>query len=258
MKKLLPILLITFCITPSVFAAQINDVGGHSTATQNAVQEDDKTSMEKIDTRKNAEIKKLILGGPSAWIAAGKGYLDLGITKLSDSISDAFSSDDEEGGGSTKKGELPEGKQMATTYDSKFKRDSNPETAGTSNKAKTSKNTEIATTELATYGYSYGIANRVVASRNVGDDTTSVGKAAEEKTSSSNDLGSAVAASTATANTNAQIFNNLVRAAAITNAQRALAITEQNNPTNSILDSVLTGGMGGMGGGIGDALGGMF
>jgi hypothetical protein len=195
-----------------------------------------------------------MLGGPSAWLAAGKGYLDLGITTISDSISDAFSSDDEEGGGGAKKGELPEGKQMATTYDSKFKRDTNPETAGIANKATTSKNAEVAVTELSTYGYSYGIANRVIASRNVGDDTSSVGKAAEEKTSSSNDLGSAVAASTATANTNAQIFNNLVRAAAITNAQRALAVTEQNNSTNSILDSVLTGGMGGIGG----ALGGMF
>lgn len=256
MKNLLTILLLSFYFSSISFAAQINDVGGHSTATQNAVQEDDKTSVEKIETRRNAEIKKLILGGPNAWLEAGAGYLDLGITKISDSISNAFSSDEEEGG-DNKKGALPEGETMAKTYDSKFNRDTNPETAGIANKAKTSKNTEIAITELATYGYSYGIANRVVASRNVGDDTTSVNTAAASKTSQATDLGSAVAASAATANTTTQVFNNLVRAAAITNAQRALSVTEQNSTTNSILDSVLTGSMGGAGG-IGNVLGGMF
>ena len=258
MKKLLSVLLLSFCFYPSVFAAQINDVGGHSTNTQQAVQEDDKTSMEKKDTRKNAEIKKLILGGPDAWLAAGMGYLELGITKISDGVSNAFSSEDKDGKkGSSKKGELPEGEDMSKTYDSKFKRDENPETASTTNKTQTSQNTEIATTELSTYGYSYGLAKRVVASRAVGDDTTSASSAAAEKTSNANDLGSAVAASTSTANTNAQIFNNLVRAAAITNAQRALSVTEQNNATNSILNSIFTGGTGGMGG-IGGALGGMF
>ncbi|MBQ8251291.1 MAG: hypothetical protein IJY92_05215 [Alphaproteobacteria bacterium] len=252
MKKLLPVLLLSFCFYPSVFAAQINDVGGHSSTTQEAVQEDDKTAMEKKDTRKNAEIKKLILGGPQAWLAAGKSYLDLGITKVSNTVSSAFSSDDEEEGGKggAKKGELPEGEGMANTYDNKFKRKDDPNTASTADKAKTSRNTEVATTELATYGYAYGISKRVVAARNVGDNSTSVNAAAAKKTSSSTDLGSAVAASTATANTNAQIFNDLLRAVAITNAQRSMTVTEQNSPTNSMLDSVLTGGIGGAFGGI--------
>ena len=255
MKKILLILLLSIYISPTAFAQAVaNDTGGHSTGTQNTVIENDKNSSEMIDKVKSAMTMNVILGGPQAWLAAGSSIvLPIAVNAISDAVSEAFSGD--ETGAKNSDGALPEGKDMATIHDEKFKRNTNPQEAGLANKAETSKNVEIATTETTTFSYAYGLANRTIASRVIGDDTSSASKEASKKATSAGSLGSAISASTATANENAQTFNRILEATALANMQRALAIVEQNSATNSILDASL---MGSMGGGASGILGSMF
>lgn len=236
MKKLLLILLITG-FSHTAYSAMINDVGGHSSATMKAVQEDIKTAQEKIETVKNAQITQLILGGPQAWMSAGIGYLKLGATKVTDTVVEALSGEDEEGQAKkTVDGNLPEGEDMIKTRDEKLQASSDPEKAGTENTAETKKNRKVAITEMATYGYALGLTNRVTASRAIGDDVTSAQTSAVAKTNSATNYGAAVAASTSTANSNTQVFNNLLKATAARNVLRGLTATEQNNATNLMIN----------------------
>lgn len=239
MKKLLFILLITG-FTQTAYSASINDVGGHSSATMKAVQEDIKTAQEKIETVKNAQITQLILGGPSAWMAAAGSYLDVGISKITDSATEALSpsDDDEETASKTKDGKLPEGEEMIKIKDEKLQASSDPQKASSQNTAETKINRETAITEMATYGYALGLTTRVTASRAIGDDITSAQKSAAERTNTATNYGSAVAASTSTANSNTQIFNKVLKATAARNVLRGLSATEQNNPTGLIINDL--------------------